>query len=243
MQAPESAMPIAGERFRFTRPEALFWIMRFLEIGEQPRIKVCGLTSGENAWEVVEAGVDAIGINFWPGSKRFIPAERAAPWLGELGGRVCRVGLFVNATIEEIAETVDLGVLDVIQLHGEESPELVAEAMGFGLPVIKAVGVDQEPPVTVLRGFATRFILLDTHAPLEKGGTGRTFRWDLFRDTADEFQDRFFILAGGLTPENVALALVEARPHAVDVAGGVESAPGVKDVEKVRAFVRAVRGA
>jgi phosphoribosylanthranilate isomerase len=241
MQVPENAMPIAGGRFRSTRRKGLFWIMRFLEIGDRPRVKICGLTSGENARAVVEAGADAIGVNFWPGSQRFVPMAAASSWLGELGGVVCRVGLFVNATCKEIAEAVDVGVLDALQLHGEESPELVAEVKTFGLPVIKAVGVDREPPVAAVRAFATRFILLDTHAPVEKGGTGRTFRWDLFRDTADEFQDRFFILAGGLTPENAALAMVEARPHAVDVAGGVESAPGVKDPEKVRALVRAVR--
>lgn len=216
--------------------------MRFLEIGERPRVKICGLTRGGNAQAVVEAGADAIGVNFWPGSKRFVRLEQAAPWLGELAGQVCRVGLFVNATYEQISQAVDAGVLDALQLHGEETPDLVAEAGAFGLPVIKAVGVAQEPPVAAVRSFATRYILLDTHSPVEKGGTGRTFRWDLFRDTADEVTGRFFVLAGGLTPENAALAVVEARPHAVDVAGGVESAPGVKAPEKVRALIRAVRG-
>lgn len=217
--------------------------MRFLEIGERPRVKVCGLRTAANAQAVVAAGADAIGVNFWPGSKRFVEPARAAGWLGELGGAVCRVGLFVNASYEAIAEIVDWGVLDALQLHGEESPEFLEQLAAFGLPVIRAIGVGQVPPVAAVRSVATRFILLDTQVPGERGGTGKTFRWDLLRDTADEFPGRFFILAGGLTPENVALAVVEARPHAVDVAGGVESAPGVKDPEKVRALVQAVRQA
>lgn len=216
--------------------------MRFLQIGDRPRIKVCGLTSGEDACAVVDAGADAIGVNFWQRSKRYIGMDRAAPWLGELGGSVCRVGLFVNASLEEIEEAVDQGVLDALQLHGEEAPEFAAEVMAFGLPVIKAIGVDQAAPIPEARAFSTRHLLLDSFAPLEKGGTGRTFRWDLFRETAEALADRFCILAGGLTPENAASAIEQARPHAVDVAGGVESAPGVKDPERVRAFVRAVRG-
>lgn len=216
--------------------------MRFLETGERPRVKVCGLTTAANAQAVVAAGADAIGVNFWPGSKRFVEPAQAAGWLGELGGMVCRVGLFVDASYEAIAAIVDWGVLDALQLHGEESPELLEQIAAFGLPVIRAIGVDQSPPVAAVRAVATPFILLDTHVPGQRGGTGRTFRWDLFRATAEEFPRKFFILAGGLTPENVGLAVAEARPHAVDVAGGVESAPGVKDPDKVRALVQAVRG-
>lgn len=216
--------------------------MRFFEKGERPRVKICGLTSRENAWEVVEAGADAIGVNFWPGSKRYVRVEAAAGWLGELGGAVCRVGLFVNETAERIAEAVDLGVLDALQVHGDEGPEVVRELQAFGLPVIRAIGVDRRAPLEEVRALPTRYVLLDTHAPGEKGGTGRTFPWELFRETAREFPGHLFLLAGGLNPGNVAEAVAQAEPHAVDVAGGVERVPGMKDPELVRALVRAVRG-
>jgi len=216
-------------------------LMRFLEKGETPRIKICGLTSGENAQDIVAAAVDAIGVNFWPRSKRYVEPERAADWLGELAGAVCRVGVFVNPGFEEVEELVDRCVLDAIQLHGEESPGFVDKTAAFGLPVIKAFGVAEEAPIEQIRDFPEGPVLLDAHAPVEKGGTGRTFRWDLFRQVAEAFPDRFCILAGGLTPENVSRAVVEARPHAVDVAGGVECSPGIKDPERVRELVARVR--
>ncbi|MFT5469634.1 MAG: phosphoribosylanthranilate isomerase [Verrucomicrobiales bacterium] len=215
--------------------------MRFFERGDVPRVKVCGFTDAQNARDVVEAGVDAIGINFWPKSKRFIEPDEAALWLGELAGRVCRIGLFVNATYDEIEAVVDHSVLDAIQLHGDETPEFCADVAAFGLPLIKAIGVRGDAPVADLTEFPTDKILLDAFAPGEFGGTGRSFRWDVAQQQLAANPDVFFILAGGLTPENAAEAIKATGAAAIDLASGVESAPGVKDLAKVRALLSAVR--
>ena len=216
--------------------------MTFFDFSDdRTKVKVCGLTTGENACSVVELGVDAIGINFWPKSKRYIEPIAAAEWLGELAGRVCRIGLFVNAGIDEIEAAVDFCVLDAIQLHGEETPDFCDEISAFGLPVIKAIGVKGDAPVVNPNTFPTKQILLDAYAPDEFGGTGRSFRWDIVRNVIEEDAERFLILAGGLTPDNVAEAIAKAKPHAVDVASGVESSPGVKDLELTKRFLEAVR--
>lgn len=215
--------------------------MRFFERGDQPKVKVCGLTNAENARGVIDAGADAIGINFFPKSKRFIEPSSAAEWLGELAGQACRIGLFVNASIEEIEAVVDLSVIDAIQLHGDETPEFCDDLIGYGLPIIKAIGVEGDAPVADLTEFPTDKILLDVHAPGEFGGTGRGFDWDVARQLLKSHPDVYFMLAGGLTPDNIHDAVEAVRPHAVDVASGVESAPGVKDLDEVVRFVQSSR--
>ncbi len=215
--------------------------MRFFEAGTGPRVKICGLTLPENALAVVEAGADAIGVNFWPGSKRYVAGEEAAGWLGELAGKVCRVGLFVNAPLETIESVVDLCVLDAIQLHGDEPPEFVDEAGSFGLPVIKALAMRDDGCVVGSADHPTPWLLLDAHVPGLWGGTGETVSWEAAREFVTANPDRRIILAGGLTPENVAEAVSAVAPHAVDVASGVESSRGVKDLDAVRAFVAACR--
>jgi len=207
-----------------------------------PRVKLCGFTSGTDAEAAVTAGAEALGINFWPGSKRFVAPQEAAPWLGSFAGRVCRVGLFVEPSRDQIEAAADLGVLDAFQLHGVTDPEFVAEASCFGLPVILAVGMGPDGPLLDLGPFPTPWILLDTHVPGSFGGTGRTFDWAAFSRAAAAFPDRRFLLAGGLTPENVAAAIRATWPgiHAVDTASGVESAPGLKDAARMADFVAAV---
>lgn len=217
--------------------------MRFFEKGPQTKIKVCGITTPSDAQAIVESGVDAIGINHWPRSKRYIAPDQSASWLGELAGAVTRIGLFVNASLDEIEAAVDHCVLDALQLHGDESPEFCEEVAAFGLPVIKAIGVKDEAPVVDPQSYPTPLILLDAYAPQEYGGTGRAFRWEIAREVMAELPepDGFLILAGGLTPENVAEAVRVVGPNAVDIASGVESEPGVKDLAKVEALVQAVR--
>jgi len=213
--------------------------MRFLNSipAPRPRIKLCGFTSPQSAREAISAGADAIGINFWAGSKRFIAPAEAAPWLGTLAGQVCRVGLFVNPTIDEIAAVIDLGVLDALQLHGVTDPAFIGEAACYGLPVIQAIGVGADGPLADPAIFPTPWILLDAHIPGSFGGTGQTFAWELFRGIAEANPNQHFILAGGFTPENVADAIQATQPHAVDTASGVESAPGQKDAVRMRQFV------
>ena len=216
---------------------------RFLDPSpsSSPRVKLCGFTSAPSAEAAIDAGADAIGINFWPGSKRFIAPAEAAPWLGALAGRVCRVGLFVNPSMEEIEAVVDLGVLDALQLHGITDPAFIEEAATFGLPVIQAIGVGEQGPLVAPSQFPTPWILLDAHVPGAFGGTGQTFSWDQFHEVAATHPNQRFLLAGGLTPDNVADAIRIAQPYAVDTASGVESSPGVKDPARMRAFVAAVR--
>ncbi|MGE5126179.1 MAG: phosphoribosylanthranilate isomerase [Betaproteobacteria bacterium] len=206
-------------------------------------VKICGITSTEDARVAVEAGADALGFVFFPMSPRKVAPERAAAITRELPPFVLRVGVFVNAPREEMARVADAVGLDLLQLHGEEPPEALA-----GLPrrAIKAVRVD--------RGFrseeAIRFaghaagLLVDTRLPGETqmpGGTGVSFDWRLVKGLAEQVP--FLVLAGGLGPANVAEAVRAVRPHAVDVSSGVETLPGRKDAAKIRAFVAAARAA
>ncbi len=216
--------------------------MRFFEPAPVPRVKLCGFTSLESARDAIAAGADAIGINFWPGSKRFLAPPLAAPWLGPLAGQVCRVGLLVDPALEEIEAIVDLGVLDALQLHGVTDPAFFEEATSFGLPVIQAIPVGPDGPLQDPADFPTPWILLDTHVPGAFGGTGTTFGWDTFRAIAAGHPEQRFILAGGLTPENVADALRATHPyaHAVDTASGVEFPPGQKDPAPMRQLVATV---
>lgn len=211
--------------------------MKFFEPNETPRVKICGLRSLENSREVIDAGADAIGLNFWPRSKRYIAPQAAADWLGELAGQVCRVGLFVDATIDEVEAAVDLGVLDALQLHGAEPPAFCEEVAAFGLPVIKAIGVNGDQLVHDPTEYAEAHWLLDAFDPAQFGGTGNAFQWEVAKQLVDAHPEKLIILAGGLEPGNVAGAVKAVSPHAVDTASGVESGPGLKDSELVREFV------
>lgn len=203
--------------------------------------KICGLTRGDEAAATVAAGADAIGINFWPGSKRFVPLDAAVPWLRELAGSVVRVAVTVNATDEELRAIRGSGVIDWIQLHGDETPDRVASLVQEGLPVFKALGVRDRASLIRAEAYDSPTLLLDAYAPGEYGGSGETMDWALGREAVERWPDRQIVLAGGLVPENVAAATVQVRPAAVDVASGVESAPGRKDPEKVRRFLEALR--
>ncbi len=201
----------------------------------RPKVKICGITTAEDAREVVAAGADALGINFWPRSKRYIAMESARAWLPDV--EVARVGVFVNATLAEISAILESGMIDYAQLHGDETPEFAQALADRGLPFIKALGVKDETSLAGLRDFSTEGILLDAYCPGEYGGVGETFDWKLARQVVEENPDRRVILAGGLTPDNVVEAVGAVRPFAVDIASGVESAPGVKDLVKVRQLV------
>lgn len=204
-----------------------------------PKVKICGITSAEDAHAVVAAGADALGINFWPSSKRYIPMESARAWLPDVG--VARVGVFVNATLAEISAVVESGLIDLAQLHGDETPEFAQALVDRGVPIIKAVGVKDEASLAATSDFPTEGILLDAYCPGEYGGVGETFDWKLARKFVDENPGKRVILAGGLNPENVREAVAAVAPFAVDIASGVESAPGVKDLVKVRQLIERVR--
>jgi len=195
------------------------------------RVKICGITCRDDALAAVAAGADALGFNFWPGSRRFVDADTVAAILEALPPHVLSTGVFVNAARDEIEATLRRLPLRAIQLHGDEAPE---DCEGYPVPVIKALRASDSGDVEKEAArYRVDFILLDSGGRGNYGGTGEVFPWERAAGVAP---GRLF-LAGGLTPANVAEAVRRVRPYGVDVAGGVESAPGRKDPERMREFV------
>jgi len=202
-------------------------------------VKVCGITVVEDGVLAARAGADAIGLVFWERSPRAVGLEQARRIADALPPFVTRVGVFVDATPEALARTADAVGLDVVQLHGEETLDSCRTAPRR---VMKAVGVGPgfEPEAAMRYRDAVAGVLLDArHEGGMPGGTGRSFDWSLARGLRRSLP--FLGLAGGLTPERVADAIREVEPDLVDVSSGVESSPGRKDPEKLRAFIEAVR--
>ena len=199
------------------------------------RVKICGITRREDAHFAVDAGADAIGLVFYKKSPRFVSNAQAAEISQIIPAFVTRVALFKDADQPFIQSVLQQVEIDLIQFHGSETADFCEQ---FKLPYIKALGMKDsacdaeylESSVTAYA--AAKALLLDGHAPGEAGGTGDTFDWTTVADIAKPI-----ILAGGLTPDNVAQAIEIVRPFAVDVSSGVESAPGIKDKEKITAFM------
>ena len=202
------------------------------------RVKICGITRVQDALDAVEFGADALGFNFFKRSPRCITPRTTKAIIAELPPFVTKVGLFVNASKAEIQRAIAACGIDTIQLHGDETPEFCAE---FRLPVIKAFRVQGIEILRLLPRFPTAAWHLDSSVPGKRGGTGTKADWNLARQAVS--LGRPVILAGGLTPANVAQAVRQVRPFAVDVSSGVESAPGIKDPAKVRAFVHRAKNA
>ena len=202
-------------------------------------LKICGVTTRDDAARLVALGVDALGVNFWPRSPRYL-APAAAAWLGELAGQILRVGVFVNEPAALPLRLMRDGLLDAVQLHGDETPEATEIYQNEGVPFFKAIGVRTLADLERAAAYGARAILLDAPAPGVHGGTGRTFDWN----AAIEYKTRHpllpVILAGGIVPANAALAAATVRPAALDVASGAELAPGRKDFHKVAALLAAL---
>jgi phosphoribosylanthranilate isomerase len=202
------------------------------------RSKICGITRVEDALAAVAAGADAIGLVFYAKSPRAVSPEQAAAIVQALPPFVTSVGLFVNMPRDQLQALLRQVPLDLLQFHGDESP---ADCEGYGRPYIKALRVrpDEDLAATIANYSGARGILLDTFVEGVPGGTGATFDWSLVpSDIAKPI-----ILAGGLEASNVAAAIRQVRPYAVDVSGGVEASKGIKDANKIRVFVQAVHGA
>ena len=212
-------------------------------MGPAVRIKVCGLTRAQDVPALVSAGVAYAGLNFFPPSPRFLTADQARAVALAIPPGMARVALFVDPTDAVLADTLAEVPLDLIQLHGHEPPGRVAEVRArFGLPVIKAVGVADAADLPALDGFArvADLLLVDAKPPRGAalpGGNGLAFDWRLI---AGRRWPVPWLLAGGLTPANVAEAVRLTGARQVDVASGVESAPGVKDAGRVAAFAAAL---
>lgn len=211
------------------------------------RVKICGITSVDDARAVAAAGADAVGLNFYAKSPRYVSAEKAREIVNALPPEMVKVGLFVNASAEEVCQTFDSLGLDLIQLHGDELPVYLTD-LG-GRPVMRAFRLTEaglEPIREYLDacrqlGRLPRLVLVDAYVEGEYGGTGRVTDWERLKRYPFDVAHPPLVLAGGLTPDNVAEAIRTVRPAAVDTASGVESSPGRKDPAAVEAFVRAAR--
>jgi phosphoribosylanthranilate isomerase len=205
------------------------------------RVKICGVCDPADARRVADLGAWALGMIFWPQSPRACSLANAEAIGGELQRRLELVGVFVNASLDDVAATADRCNLTVVQLHGDEGPAYCREvARRTGTKVMKAVRVRDAAQLHDLQRFHTDFHLLDAYSPRTPGGTGETFDWELARRHS---RTPPVVLSGGLDPDNVGAAIEMARPFAVDVASGTEAAPGRKDPAKLTAFVRAVEEA
>jgi phosphoribosylanthranilate isomerase len=212
-----------------------------------PKIKFCGITREQDAELAVSLGAWAVGMIMWPHSPRAVSLDRAAALAALLKRRAESVGVFVNPTLEELTETADATGLTILQLHGQEGPQFCIEAARrTGCKVIKAARVHSLADIQALAAYHTDFHLYDSYKAGIPGGTGETFDWELAAGRGRVAPPRRkglrvpIILSGGLTPENVGEAIHVVKPWGVDVASGVESAPGYKDGEKMRAFAAAV---
>jgi phosphoribosylanthranilate isomerase len=205
------------------------------------RVKFCGVTDPADARRVADLGAWALGMIFWPGSPRACDLVTGEAIGAELRRRLELVGVFVNATLDEVADAVDRCHLTIVQLHGDEGPAYAREAARrTGAKVMKAVRVRDAASLTDLQRFYTDFHLLDAYSPRSPGGTGETFDWEI---AARHPGTPPVVLSGGLNADNVGEAIEVARPFAVDVASGTEASPGVKDPAKLSAFARAVESA
>jgi len=197
------------------------------------RVKICGVTSVEDALLAADCGADLIGLNFYPPSPRYVSLATARDIRAALPAHIWCVGVFVNAERAHIAALCEHLQLHAVQFHGDETS---ADVRDWPCATIKALRIPLDGPLPDWQQFSVNYLLLDTHKPGRYGGTGERFSWERLTPLPLARRNRL-ILAGGLTPENVTEAARAVRPWAVDVASGVESTPGRKDPEKVRAFI------
>ena len=200
------------------------------------RVKFCGITRPDDARCAAQLGADAVGLIFYPPSPRAVDVEQALEVLSVIPAMVTTVGVFVNPQPDELDAVLARVPLDLVQFHGDEAPDECARSPR---PWMKAIAMCDEVDVSALamRYVGARALLLDTFSVDRKGGTGRTFDWELIPGNLNVP----IVLAGGLNAGNVAAAIRAVRPHAVDVNGGVESAPGVKEHKKMEAFMKEVQ--
>jgi phosphoribosylanthranilate isomerase len=207
------------------------------------RVKICGLTNEEDARAALAAGADALGFNFWPGSKRYVPPEMAVEWIARLPVDATRVAVAVDPVYADAIRWLETPGIDALQLHGAETPEFCARLVASGHRIIKAVRLENADTLTeALRFPGSIPLLLDAFCAGAPGGTGETVDWDLAANFVSTHPERRIILAGGLHSGNVTDAVRRVRPFGVDVASGVESPgfPRRKDLSRLSAFIDAL---
>jgi len=202
-------------------------------------VKICGITNFEDAVAAVAAGADALGFNFYQPSPRYITPQAAREIIARLPNSVLKVGVFVNEESPEVVRDIakESGIT-ALQLHGDESPDYCRE-LNANYSVIKTFAVSNEFDTQMAQRYEVDAIMLDTKHKTLRGGTGRVFDWSIARQVSQIFPKLF--LAGGLSPENIADAIENVRPYAVDACSSIEVRPGKKNHERMRAFVKAAR--
>ena len=203
------------------------------------RIKICGITNPQDALDAIDAGADALGFNGFAGSKRFIDLATASDWIAQLPPFVTRVAVLVNPSAPQAQAALALPGIDLLQFHGDESPEFCAPFARHGF--IKALAARDRASLAAAARFGASAVLLDAFVPGAYGGTGRLIDLELAAEFVRDHPELRVILSGGLNPENVAEAVRVVRPYGVDVASGVESHPCKKDPARVRELIAAVR--
>ena len=202
-----------------------------------PQVKICGLTLVEHALQCADLGTDAIGCVFYPKSPRHLTNDRAAEICSAVRNRVKTVGVFVNESFSNMMKRVECCQLSAVQLHGQESPELVRRLRSQNLQVIKALFIDGNPSLNDAKNYPASAFLVECARGKLPGGNAIQWNWDQARSFGEKYP---LIIAGGLSSENVSHAITVSSPHAVDVSSGVESSPGHKDIDKVSLFLDAV---
>jgi len=204
-------------------------------------VKICGITQPEQAAELFRLGADAVGINLWPQSKRHLPLAVAECSLQEVAAQHPLVAVLVNPAAALLDAAVASGLFTALQLHGDETPQEVERLMQRGVNVIKALQVRDAASLAQIGDFPCDAILLDAYNPGTYGGGGHAFPWELAERAREMFPAKHVLLSGGLVPDNVRAAVQQTQPIAVDVASGVESQPGIKDLAQVARFIAEAR--
>ncbi len=204
------------------------------------RIKICGITQKEQAEEIAELPVDAMGFILYQKSSRYVSPDKIRDMLVDLPPFLKTVGVFVNESISEISSIINSTGLSLAQLSGDESPEYCRSLTESNIPWMKAIRIRNQNSLDIVPSFGASYVLLDAWSEDEYGGTGKSFDWKLLQKLDDLSG---IILAGGITPDNAGAAVSLVRPYAVDVSSGVEVRPGVKNIDKVKQLIRVVSDA
>lgn len=203
------------------------------------KVKICGITNLSDALASVDAGCDAVGFNFYNKSPRYVFPSKAAKIIHALPRRVVKIGVFVNAREDVIRRIAKLCKLDILQFHGDESPDFCEKFPDF--KIIKSFRVKNKESLECAKAYKPFAYLFDTFVKSRRGGTGKTFDWKMIRHIKG-LEDRPIFLCGGLTVDNVRKAISAAKPEWVDVCSSVEKKPGIKDHEKIRKLIKAAKG-
>jgi phosphoribosylanthranilate isomerase len=215
--------------------------LEFFPHSKNLSVKICGITMASQVEAIFALGADAIGINFWRQSKRYLDPSAAIQWLPNWTSKHNIIAVTVNALKSDILSWYQQGLFNQLQLHGDETPQDVCHWLNLGIPVIKAIQVRDEYSLSQIDTYPCQTILLDAYQPQLYGGGGTTFPWSLFQLAQQRYPNKKLILSGGLTPTNIQQAIDQTQALSYDVASGVESSPGIKDLSLTSALINIIK--